>query len=117
MREINLMQAQADFMVGTEQENKALEENIRKQQDIAQAIRAKIEAQREWLGMSDADISSGLNSVKVTDQQKKDFFDATYQESLSEYEKAFEKYYAGYRKLLTAQEKNQGDAVVLKMTE
>ena len=108
---------QNNLALATEQDNKALQENVDLQNEVVMALRQRLDAQKELLNLSDADIQAEVGSRSISSEKQKDYFNDEYQKSLSEYQNAFENYYKAYRKLLTTNEKGLDDTSILKMEE
>ena len=49
-----------NLAMATEQDNKALQENVDRQNELVMALRQRVEAQKELLNLSDADIQAAV---------------------------------------------------------
>ena len=115
--ELNRLNMRNNLAMATEQDNKALQENVDRQNELVMALRQRVEAQKELLNLSDADIQAAVGSRAISSETQQGYFTSEYQQSLVDYKKAFEDYYKSYRKLQAAHEKGLDNISILKMQE
>lgn len=76
--ELNRLNMRNNLALATEQDNKALQENVDRQNEVVISLRRRIEAQRELLDLSDADIQSDIGSRAITSEKQQEYFNNEY---------------------------------------
>lgn len=115
--QLQLLNRENYFAYATKQDNTELQKKVDAQNQLVNSLRAELDAKKNILSLTDADITKEVSSRILTKNDYQNYFDAAYQSSFDEYVDASNAYYKARNKLWAAQSKGSDENAIQKFTE